>query len=1123
MKTLSLSRLKPLLVLAAGELRLGLEGYGTKEGTVAACMLLEAAIEEPKEVDVLAEGPPVTMGRSSKSTVQVVLPGVITIRALSGKAAPPPDPPVDVVTKSPEPPVPVEKLAPVEREEETPLPGADELLKLDEMKLDNGDKDWALQCPSTQPSWEAETPQVPYAPNEDAPKLQEGGKAEADEDSSEDDSIHVAKKQAAADLASKMQEKQKKKEADEKEAESKVTKSEEKEKTRPRVSGAVAKAASRPPQPIEQAHAGMLQGNMNAMGAMGAMGMTGMPMGMDVISSMQMQNMGMGMMGMPCMGYGYDMSGMGMACQPMMMGMQQQTKDAQEAGLTQAAQVAQAQQAQQAQGQADGIRTGLLLPQPNAYKDCHELGILARVVAAFQLEDPRQFASEFERSLKTFTRLQPLEFKALLPCSGLPATPMSEVMPGDGEDLVMPEVIVGASEEITRCVCVRHASSLGCKVTEAKNFGELRQALEVAQRQNWCHALLVFVCERRWEEMIQRLHLHVRPPVLVRCSLYSGLGVCHKKWLPSETRRSFASILAAKSSKREWTVVLKKHPGASLGMDVDMCDASSLIVYVVCETGLVADWNQANPAKMSAWVDLLHKVSSLKHDELGPQVECCPIPLFTPAMDSVLQDPQLLMILVAAAGLPTARAFRAARKVLGKERTTWVWTWVWHAVACLRRVHRLMGQAEAEAEVEEDDELCGAECEAEASAGLARQQWLHRPVTPRELQTARPPLPMSLNDFPSIFPRETFHFPQDRMGGRGKGWERCTAAGAVHLRNVGCDMLRSTATAAVNLIPGIPNSVNNLDGMIRYFWPTDGQDYMQLDSAERFDPMHGTWEVLPRMPTSRAGCAATTADGLIYVTGYLSCSGSQELRHRGPHRWRFSASASGRLGETVLSVFERYDPHIGRWEVLPRVPTARSGCSSVSVKGGIYVLGGKCSNGRVQGVCERFHPTFGRWEKLQPMLSPRSAFAAGVLMEVIYAAGGFNGAVGLSSVECFDPATGFWSETVAMNTPRVGGAAAVTGGCLYVFGGKSSEDLALAGESYDPTRETFGRVERRARAEVGQHGSGRDRRAGAICAHGRAGLHWALVGGSGALLTSGAPALQAAWALGPHAPKALPE
>ena len=33
----------------------------------------EAGQEEPKEVEVVADGPPVTMGRSSKSTVQVPL------------------------------------------------------------------------------------------------------------------------------------------------------------------------------------------------------------------------------------------------------------------------------------------------------------------------------------------------------------------------------------------------------------------------------------------------------------------------------------------------------------------------------------------------------------------------------------------------------------------------------------------------------------------------------------------------------------------------------------------------------------------------------------------------------------------------------------------------------------------------------------------------------------------------------------------------------------------------------------------------------------------------------------------------------------------------------------------
>ncbi|CAK9084035.1 unnamed protein product [Durusdinium trenchii] len=175
--------------------------------------------------------------------------------------------------------------------------------------------------------------------------------------------------------------------------------------------------------------------------------------------------------------------------------------------------------------------------------------------------EPRVESLEFWRGLEAVMRYSRRNCYALkLGLSSPPSSPVrrrgstedsaspKEVMPGDGEDLVMPEVIVGASEEITRCVCVRHASSLGCKVTEAKNFGELRQALEVAQRQNWCHALLVFVCERRWEEMIQRLHLHVRPPVLVRCSLYSGLGVCHKKWLPSETRRSFASIVRDSSA-----------------------------------------------------------------------------------------------------------------------------------------------------------------------------------------------------------------------------------------------------------------------------------------------------------------------------------------------------------------------------------------------------------------------------------------------------------------------------------------------------------------------------------------------------------------------------------------------
>ncbi|CAJ1343901.1 unnamed protein product [Effrenium voratum] len=330
-------------------------------------------------------------------------------------------------------------------------------------------------------------------------------------------------------------------------------------------------------------------------------------------------------------------------------------------------------------------------------------------------------------------------------------------------------------------------------------------------------------------------------------------------------------------------------------------------------------------------------------------------------------DPQLLMILVAAAGLPAARACRAAKRALGKELQSSMPVLYASAMPSIYVI-----------------------------GGACRNLGVLSSV--RRLDAFAP-------EWQSVAP-----MPSARR--------LCTATA--------CNgSLYVFGGEAVSVIPGtgfIPNSLNSLDGMLR--------DYVQLDCAERFDPLHGTWQVLPPMPTARAGAAATTADGLIYVLG-------------------------GRLGDTVLNVAERFDPGIERWEMLPRLPTARSGCSGAAAQGRLYVMGGKCSNGRVQGVAERFHPTFGRWEKLPPMLSPRSAFAAGAIGDVIYAAGGFNGTVGLASVECFDPSRGFWSENVPMATPRVGGAAATTGGLFYVFGGKSSEDLALAGECFDPTKQCW--------------------------------------------------------------------
>ena len=58
---------------------------------------------------------------------------------------------------------------------------------------------------------------------------------------------------------------------------------------------------------------------------------------------------------------------------------------------------------------------------------------------------------------------------------------------------------------------------------------------------------------------------------------------------------------------------LVKYAGSSLGMDVDLYDGKSLVVYLVCESGLVADWNKARSA--SGWQTV--KVTRKPHMAMG--------------------------------------------------------------------------------------------------------------------------------------------------------------------------------------------------------------------------------------------------------------------------------------------------------------------------------------------------------------------------------------------------------------------------------------------------------------------------------------------------------------------------
>ncbi|XP_029342297.1 kelch-like protein 2 [Acyrthosiphon pisum] len=80
----------------------------------------------------------------------------------------------------------------------------------------------------------------------------------------------------------------------------------------------------------------------------------------------------------------------------------------------------------------------------------------------------------------------------------------------------------------------------------------------------------------------------------------------------------------------------------------------------------------------------------------------------------------------------------------------------------------------------------------------------------------------------------------------------------------------------------------------------------------------------------------------------------------------------------------------------------------------------------------------------------RSLVGVGVLDDVLYAVGGWDGHQVLSSVEAYRPSTGVWSTIPDMHLSRRGAGVAVLGGLLYVIGGDDGASILDSVESYNP-------------------------------------------------------------------------
>ena len=120
-----------------------------------------------------------------------------------------------------------------------------------------------------------------------------------------------------------------------------------------------------------------------------------------------------------------------------------------------------------------------------------------------------------------------------------------------------------------------------------------------------------------------------------------------------------------------------------------------------------------------------------------------------------------------------------------------------------------------------------------------------------------------------------------------------------------------------------------------------------------------------------------------------------------------------------------------------------------STVGTLFAVGGKESSESITRSVETYSFLEDKWKEATGMIVRRQQLGVGVLDGKVYAVGGSDGSLRLSSAECFDPATNFWSFVAPMSTCRSGVGVGVLGGAMYAAGGYDGRSCLNTVERFD--------------------------------------------------------------------------
>jgi N-acetylneuraminic acid mutarotase len=241
-----------------------------------------------------------------------------------------------------------------------------------------------------------------------------------------------------------------------------------------------------------------------------------------------------------------------------------------------------------------------------------------------------------------------------------------------------------------------------------------------------------------------------------------------------------------------------------------------------------------------------------------------------------------------------------------------------------------------------------------------------------------------------------------------------------------------------------------------------GQTARSLDDLFSYDPSTGTYERVPNLPTRLDHVTLVGHDGALYVIGGFRgntpVASVFRLDPRGrrwttlsPMRVPRGSPAAAAIGDRIYVVggstgsrdeprasagLEILDLRTGRWTIGPDMPTARHHHGAASLRGQLYVVGGRTDEDDSSDAVERFDPETGRWSRLASLPLAVGGLGVASTGDVLVATGG-----GDDREHWVTPATwtlepdGRWRRRADLVAARHGHATAAVGDTIVVFGG----------------------------------------------------------------------------------------